>query len=108
MIWYMLLSGLISALILATVHLALRYWLKKDVHVVYRYMMGTLAMDIPLTVLVWAVPMTAQETILAVWVVLVMTGAVVAGLYAAGSWWEKWHQAHEREAQVNLLEGKIK
>lgn len=101
--WKYLEIGLISSLILATVHLSLRYWLRWDIHVVWRYVIGILAMYIPLTVYYWGYPF-----LVALWVVVIMTGITVAGLYALGSWWEKWHSEREQRKQVEHLERIIK
>lgn len=105
MIWNILLTGLVSSLTLAAVHLGLRYWLKQDVHVVWRYVMGTTAMYIPLTVLNWTHPQT--DMVVAMWVVLFLTGFTVGGLYLLGDWVEKHYKVKEGGERERKLEEKI-
>lgn len=102
MIWRILLAGLVSSLALAAIHLGLRYWIRGEwMHVVWRYVIGVVAMFVPLTVLWWGLP----EVVLSLWVMAGMTGLTVGGLYAAGDWWETYHQAREKGEQVRYLEG---
>lgn len=95
--------GLISSLLLATVHLALRYWLKVPLHVVWRYVIGILAMYVPLTIYFWG----AWEFVGALWGVAGMTGFTVGGLYALGDWVDKNHRVHEGDERERKLEAHV-
>lgn len=95
--------GLISSLLLATVHLALRYWLHMPLHVVWRYVIGVLAMYVPLTLYFWG----AWELIGALWIVAGMTGFSVGGLYLLGDWVDKNHKVKEGGEREKTLEAHV-
>lgn len=90
------LCGIFSGLLLAVMHLVFKLFVTADVHVVVRYVLGVLGLNIPLTVLF--VDWWQLQVVYALWIVTIIGGLSVAGLYAVGAWWlRRWQRIETAE-----------
>ncbi len=99
--WQIIVSGLISSTLLALEHFMLGYVLRVNLHVVFRYVSGILALYVPLSVLLWhSPPLGVAHVLAAWWGSTIITGVVVAGLHLLGALLEARRRADAAEAQL--------
>lgn len=96
------LAVLIAALLLLLEH----YWpwgalFRRRLHPTVNYILGTLALDLPLTGLfaVWG----EWRAVVAVWLVVVVGGACVMGTYAMDNWVSTRSRADLAEGEAQIL-----